>query len=134
MVLRFAHTVLIGGNCFLGVLLLGLYGPILLETRAWPPCLVQEVLLFVAASVLPLAVLSMRFPLVAGIAQFSTAYIGNRLLHDAPLPGLRAFSSISMMLALVILSVAVFRGILEITQEAFGEAEDRDEKRATDAA
>jgi hypothetical protein len=134
MVLRRVHTVLIGGNCFLGLLLLGLYGPILLHTRAWPPSLSQESLLLVAASVLPLAVLSVRYPLVAGIAQFSTAYIGNQLLRVAPLPELRVFSSISMMLALLILLVAVFRGVLEITQEAFGEVERQDEKPAAGAA
>ncbi len=134
MVLRRVHTFLIGGNCFLGLLLLGLYGPILLHTRAWPPSLVQEALLLVAASVLPLAVLSVRYPLAAGIAQFSTAYIGNQLLHAAPLPELRLFSSISMMLALLILLVAVFRGIFEITQEALGEVEHQDEKRVTGAA
>lgn len=134
MVVRLVHNVLVGGNCFLGILLLGLYGPILFQTPAWPPSLLQQALLLVAGSVLPLAVLSVRFPLVAGLAQFSTAYIGNRLLHEAPLPDLRAFSSISMMLALVILAVALVRGILEITQEAFGEAEDRDEKPAVGAA
>ncbi len=138
MVLRRVHTVLIAGNCFLGALLLGLYGPILLHTRAWPPSLEQQALLLVASSVLPLAVLAVRFPLVAGIAQFSTAYIGNQLLHDAPLPDLRVFSSVSMVAALVILLVALFRGILEITQEAFGEVPDQemdaDEERAAGAA
>jgi hypothetical protein len=138
MVLRRVHTVLIAGNCFLGALLLGLYGPILLHTRGWPPSLEQQVLLLVASSVLPLAILAVRFPLVAGIAQFSTAYIGNQLLHDAPLPDLRAFSSISMIAALVILLVALFRGILEITQEAFGEVRDQEidaeEHRATGTA
>jgi hypothetical protein len=71
---------------------------------------------------------------VAGIAQFSSAFIGNQMLHDAPLPDLRAFSSASMVLALAIIFIAVLRGILEITQEAYGEVEDRDEKRATGAA
>jgi hypothetical protein len=138
MVLRLVHTVLVGANCLFGLLLLGLYGPTLLHTRAWPPNLEQESLLLVAASVLPLAVMAARFPLVAGIAQFSTAYIGNQLLHDAPLPDLRFFSSVSMVLALVILAVALFRGIFEITQEAFGHPEDpkenQQQRRATDAA
>jgi len=134
MVLRRVHTVLIGGNCFLGLLLLGLYGPLLLHTRAWPPSLVQGVLVLIAVPVLPFAVLSMRFPLVAGIAQFSTACIGHQLLREAPLPELRAFSSISMLLALVILAVAVFRGIFAVTREAFGEAEPQDKNRAVGAA
>lgn len=138
MVLRRVHTILIGANCFFGALLLGLYGPILLHTRAWPPTLEQQVLLLVPASVLPLAVLAVRYPLVAGITQFSTAYIGNQLLHDSPLPDLRAFASLSMIAALVILLVALFRGILAITQEAFGEVPDQeidaDEEHATGAA
>jgi hypothetical protein len=131
---RLLQIVLVAGNCLFGVLLLALYGPALLHARAWPPNLENQVLLLVAGSVLPLAILAIRFPLVAGIAQFSAAFIGNQLLHEAPLPDLRAFSSASMVLAMAILLVAVFRGILEITQEAFGEVEDSDEKRATGAA
>jgi tellurite resistance protein TehA-like permease len=121
-------------NCLFGLLLLALYGPALMHTRVWPPSLEQQVLLLVVGSVVPLAILAIRFPLVAGIAQFSTAFIGNQLLHESPLPGLRAFSSVSRTIAMAILFVAVFAGILEITQEAFGEIEDSDEKRATGAA
>ena len=91
-------------------------------------------LLLVAGSVFPLAVLAVRFPLVAGIAQFSTAFIGNQLLHESPWPDLRICSSASMALALAVLFVAVLRGILEITQEAFGEAEEPDEQPAAGAA
>jgi hypothetical protein len=78
--------------------------------------------------------MAVRFPLVAGIAQFSTAFIGNQLLHEAPLRDLRACSSASMALALALLFVAVLRGILEVTQEAFGEAEEQDEQQAAGAA
>jgi Na+/phosphate symporter len=134
MGVRVVQSVLLAGNCLFGLLLLVLYGPPLLHTRAWPPSLEQEVLLLVAGSVFPLAVLAVRFPLVAGIAQFSTAFIGNQLLHEAPLPDLRICSSASMALALALLFVAVLRGILEITQEAFGEAEEQDEQQAADAA
>jgi Na+/phosphate symporter len=134
MGVRVVQSVLLAGNCLFGLLLLVLYGPPLLHTRAWPPSLEQEVLLLVAGSVFPLAVLAVRFPLVAGIAQFSTAFIGNQLLHEAPLPDLRMCSSASMALALALLFVAVLRGILEITQEAFGEAEEQDEQQAADAA
>jgi hypothetical protein len=134
MSLRLLQNVLAASNCLFGLLLLGLYGPALLHGRVWPPSLEQQSLLLVAGFVLPLAVLAVRFPLVAGIAQFSTAFIGNQLLHEAPLPDLRACSSASMVLALALLFVAVFRGILEITQEAFGEAEDTDEKQAAGAA
>ena len=134
MGVRVVQSVLLAGNCLFGLLLLVLYGPPLLHTRAWPPSLEQEVLLLVAGSVFPLAVLAVRFPLVAGVAQFSTAFIGNQLLHEAPLPDLRMCSSASMALALALLFVAVLRGILEITQEAFGEAEEQDEQQAADAA
>jgi Na+/phosphate symporter len=134
MGVRVVQSVLLAGNCLFGLLLLVLYGPPLLHTRAWPPSLEQEVLLLVAGSVFPLAVLAVRFPLVAGIAQFSTAFIGNQLLHEAPLPDLRICSSASMALALALLFVAVLRGILEITQEAFGEAEEQDEQQAAGAA
>ncbi|HEX4310872.1 MAG TPA: hypothetical protein VHZ25_12645 [Acidobacteriaceae bacterium] len=134
MSVRLLQNIFAGGNCVFGSLLLAMYGPTLLHARAWPPSLEQQVLLLVTASVLPLAILAVRFPLVAGIAQFSSAFIGNQMLHDAPLPDLRAFSSASMAIALAILFVAVFRGILEITQEAYGEVEDQDEKRATGVA
>ena len=134
MGVRVVQSVLLAGNCLFGLLLLVLYGPPLLHTRAWPPSLEQEVLLLVAGSVFPLAVLAVRFPLVAGIAQFSTAFIGNQLLHEAPLPDLRMCSSASMALALALLFVAVLRGILVITQEAFGEAEEQDEQPAAGAA
>jgi Na+/phosphate symporter len=134
MGVRILQNVLLAGNCLFGLLLLVLYGPPLLHTRAWPPSLEQEVLLVVAGSVFPLAVLAVRFPLVAGITQFSTAFIGNQLLHEAPLPDLRVCSSASMALALALLFVAVLRGILEITQEAFGEAEEPDEQQAAGAA
>jgi Na+/phosphate symporter len=134
MGVRILQNVLLAGNCLFGLLLLVLYGPPLLHTRAWPPSLEQEVLLVVAGSVFPLAVLAVRFPLVAGITQFSTAFIGNQLLHESPLPDLRVCSSASMALALALLFVAVLRGILEITQEAFGEAEEPDEQQAAGAA
>ncbi|MGD0369792.1 MAG: hypothetical protein ABSA94_20250 [Acidobacteriaceae bacterium] len=134
MGVRILQNVLLAGNCLFGLLLLVLYGPPLLHTRAWPPSLEQEVLVLVAGSVFPLAVMAVRFPLVAGIAQFSTAFIGNQLLHEAPLRDLRACSSASMALALALLFVAVLRGILEVTQEAFGEAEEQDEQQAAGAA
>ena len=134
MSVRVLQTVCAVGNCVFGLILLALYGPALLHSRVWPPSLDQQVLVLVAGSAFPLAVLAVRFPLVGGIAQFSAAYLGNQLLHEAPLRTLREFSSASMMIALAILFVAVLRGILEITQEAFGEAEDADEQRAVSAA
>lgn len=117
-----------------GVVMLSLYGPALVQTRAWPLDLRQEVLVLVAGSILPLAILAFRFPLIAGIAQFSTAFIGNQLLHEAPLARLRDLSTVSMGLALAMLFIAVFRGILEITQEAFGESEEAEEEDSVRAA
>lgn len=130
MRVRLLQNVFVAGNCLFGALMLAFYAPALLHARAWPPSLEEQVLLLVAGSVLPLAVLAVRFPLVACIAQFSSAFIGNQLLHESPFPDLRACSSVSMTLAFAILFLAVLRGILEITQEAFGEVEDQDEEHA----
>ncbi len=134
MSVRLLQNVLGVSNSVFGLMLLALYGPALLHLRGWPLSLGQEVLLLVAGSMLPLAVVALRFPLIGGMAQFSTAYIGNQLLHEAPLRMLRDFSAVSMSIALAIVLVAVFRGILEITQEAFGEIEDADEEQIARAA
>jgi hypothetical protein len=134
MNVRLLQTMVAAGNCLFGLLLLAIYGPALLHSHAWPPSLGQQVLVLVAGSALPLAVLAVRFPVVGGMAQFSAAYIGNQLLHEAPLHVLREFSCVSMGIALAILFLAVFRCILEITQEAFGEAEDSDEQHVMRAA
>jgi hypothetical protein len=134
MSVRYLQISLAVGNCLFGLLLLEKYGRALLHAQAWPPNLDQQVLLLVAGSVLPIALCGLRFPLAAGLFQFSSAFIGNQLLHDAPLPDLRFCSSISMTMAFAILAVTVLRGILEVTREAFGEAEDQDEKQAARAA
>jgi hypothetical protein len=134
MSVRHLQISLAAGNCLLGLLLLEKHGRTLLLSHAWPPSLEQQVLLLVAGSVLPAALFSLRYPLVAGIFQFSSAFIGNQLLHEAPLPDLRLISAISMTMGFAILAVTVFRGILEVTREAFGEAEDQDEKQAAGAA
>ncbi len=134
MSVRLLQILVTAGNCLFGLLLLAIYGPALLHSHAWPPSLEQQVLILVAGSALPLAVLALRLPVLGGLAQFAAAYIGNQLLHEAPLRVLREFSCISMGIALAILFLAVFRGILEITQEAFGEAEDPDEQQVMRAA
>jgi hypothetical protein len=134
MAVRLLQIAVAAGNCLFGLLLLAIYGPVLLHSPAWPLTLGQQVVVLVAGPVLPLAVLAMRFPVIGGMAQFSAAYIGNQLLHEAPLRVLREFSCVSMGIALAILFLAVFRGILEVTQEAFGEAEDPDEDRLMRAA
>jgi hypothetical protein len=134
MSVRLLQIMVAAGNCLFGLLLLSIYGRALLHSGAWPPTLGQQVLVLVAGTVLPLAVLAMRFPVIGGMAQFAAAYIGNQMLHEAPLRVLREFSCVSMGIALAILFLAVFRGILEVTQEAFGEAEDPDEERLMRAA
>jgi len=132
MSVRLLQIALACGDCLFGVVLLARYGRGMLAYQPW--LLEQQVILLVVGCALPLALMSLRFPLVAGLAQFTTAFIGNQLLHEAPLPDLRLCSSISMAFALAILFAAVFRGILEITKEAFGESEEEDEKRATGTA
>jgi len=134
MGLRVFQKVLGVANCAYGVLLLSRFGRPLLHLAAWPPTLEQQVILLVAGSVLPIGLIGLRFPLFAGIAEFACAYIGNQMLHEAPLTDLRFFSTISMAAGFTILAFAVFHGILEVTREAFGQTEDTDEKRAQGAA
>lgn len=134
MSLRLLQTAVALGNCLYGALLLGLYARAALQPSVWPITLDQQVLWLVAISVLPIAAFGLRFPLAAGIVEFSTAFIGNQMLHDAPFPDLRLVSSISMTIAFVILGLLVFSGILQVTREAFGEAEDQDERQAHGAA
>lgn len=130
MSLRFLQTRLAIGNCVYGGLLLGMYGHEALHPSVWPLTLDQQVLWLVALSVLPIAAFGVWAPLTCGILEFATAFVGNQMLHDAPFPDLRLASSISMTIALVILGLVVFRGILQVTREAFGEAEDPDERQA----
>jgi hypothetical protein len=122
------------GDCLFALILLALYAPALLHSRLWPPTLEEQVLLLVAGSALPLALVALRHPVAGGMAQFAAAYLGNQLLHEAPLPFLRAFSWASMLAALAILLLAVFRGILEVTQEAFGEPQEQEQDELLPAA
>lgn len=133
MTLRILQLVLVIGNCLYGVVLLELYGRTALHIPLWPPSLDQQVLWLVALSVLPIATIGLRFPLTAGILEFACAFIGNQLLHDSPFPDLRLVSTISMTIAFILLGLAVFRGIVEVTREAFGETEDTDERQAQGA-
>lgn len=134
MGLRVLQVLLAVGNCLYGGLLLTRYGQPALHPGAWPPALEQQVVLLVAISVLPTALVGLRFPLIAGIVEFASGFIGRQLLHEAPLADLRTFAGISMAVGFAILAVAVLRGIVDVTREAFGEAEDQDEKRARGAA
>ncbi|HEX4037706.1 MAG TPA: hypothetical protein VHX37_06580 [Acidobacteriaceae bacterium] len=134
MTLRVLQLVLAVGNGLYGGLLLWTYSRAAFHTPLWPPSLDQQVLWLVAVSVLPAALIGLRWPLLAGILEFACAFLGSQLLHDAPRPDLRLVSSISMTIALVILALAVFHGILQVTREAFGEAEEQDEPQTVNAA
>jgi hypothetical protein len=134
MLIRLLQNAVAVANCLLGLVLVAVYGPALLHIHILSMTLAQEVLLLVAGSVFPLAIVTFRYPLFGGMAQFALAYIGNQLLHEAPLRTLRDFSVASMIVALTIIFSAVLRGILEITQEAFGEAQDSDDRSAGQAA
>jgi hypothetical protein len=134
MSVRLVQNICVAGNCLFGLLLLTVYGSALVHGHVWPLSLDRQVLFLVAGTAFPLALLAVRFPLLGGMTQFSTAYLGNQILHEAPLHALREFSAASMTVALVIVFVAVLRGILEITQEAFGETEHPDEERVASAA
>jgi phosphatidylserine synthase len=132
--LRILETVVAVGNCVYGALLLGVYGREALHPPVGLPATDQQALWLVAIMVLPIAVFGLRYTLAAGILEFATAFVGNQMLHNAPFPDLRLVSSISMTIALVVLGLAVFNGILQVTREAFGEAEDPDEQQAHSAA
>lgn len=127
MTLRTLQLALSIGNGLYGGLLLDLYARSAFHAPLWPLALDQQVLWLVAISVLPVALIGLRFPLIAGILEFSCAFLGNQMLHDAPYPDLRLISSISMAIAIVILGLAVLRGILQVTREAFGESEEQEE-------
>lgn len=134
MTLRTLQFALSLGNCLYGGLLLELYAHRAFHSPLWPPTLDQQVLWLVAVSVLPVALIGLRFPLITGILEFSCAFLGNQLLHDAPYPDLRLISSISMSIAFVILGLAVLRGILQVTREAFGDTDDQEDHRIHGAA
>jgi hypothetical protein len=128
MGLRILQILLAIGNCFYGAFLLDRYGRVILHVQAWPLMLGQQVVLLVAISVLPTALVGVRFPLIAGIVEFACGFIGRQLLHDAPMADLKSYAAFSMGIAFAILAVAVVRGIVEVTQEAFGEIPDQDDK------
>lgn len=130
MTLRILQLVLGVGNCLYGAVLLELYGSTALRVPLWPPSLDQQVLWMVALTVLPVAAVGLRYPLAAGILEFAFAFVGSQLLHDATWPDLRLVASISMTIAFILLGLTLIRGIVEVTREAFGEAEDQDERHA----
>jgi hypothetical protein len=118
MMLRALQICLAGIDCLYGMLLLAGLG-----RHAWH----QAALALIVLSVLPASVLAVRFPVQAAIGQFACAFLGKQFLHNGPWPDLRLYAALSMTLALAIVALAVFRGVLEITREAYGETEHQDD-------
>lgn len=118
MALRVLQICLAGVDCVYGMLLLAGYG-----RTAWH----QAALALIVFSVLPASVLAVRFSAPAAIGQFACAFLGRQLLNNGPWPDLRLYGALSMTLAVAIVVVAVFRGIVEITREAYGETEHQDD-------
>lgn len=129
MVLRMLQILLALGNCGYGLLLLQRYGNVAMQIHSWPLSLNQEVVLLIGISVLPAAVVSLRFPVIAGIFEFACAFIGLQLVHDESLAHLKYFAHISMFVAAGVLVVAVLRGITEVTHEAFHKPEVKEKRR-----
>lgn len=119
MSLRTVQILVAVGNCVYGALLLSHYGQAALAMRGWPPTVEHTEILLVAVSVLPFAIISLRFPTIAGILQFACAFIGSQLAHNEPTVALLRDARISMAIAMAILAIASVRGIVAITPELF---------------
>lgn len=124
MALRVLQICVAGMDCGYGVLLLAGYGRSGWHLTAWH----QPALALIIFSVLPASVLAVRFPAPAALGQFACAFLGRQLLHNGPWPDLRLFGALSMTLALAIVTVAICRGVVEITREAYGETEHQDDR------
>ncbi len=119
MALRVLQICLAGIDCVYGMLLLAGNG-----RTAWH----EPALALIVFSVLPASVLAVRFPAPAAIGQFACAFLGRQFLHNGPWPDLRLYAALSMTLAVAIAGVAVVRGVVEITREAYGEAQHQDDR------
>jgi len=122
MALRVLQICLSGMDCAYGMLLLAGYGH-----SAWH----QPALALIVFSVLPASVLAVRFPVPAAIGQFACAFLGRQFLYNGPWPDLRLSAALSMTLGLAIAGMAVLRGVVEITREAYGEKEQQDDRYAS---
>lgn len=134
MNLRTLQGILTIGNGAYGGFLFIVWSGAGLHISTLPPTPDQQAIGLVALSVLPMAIVGFWFPVAAGILEFACAFVGSQLLHDSRLPGLRLVSSVSMTLALIVLGLAVFGSVLQVTREAFGETDDQDEPDAHEAA
>lgn len=119
MALRVLQFSLAGIDCAYGMLMLAGYG-----RGSWH----RLALALIVLSVLPGGILAARFPAPAAIGQFACAFLGRQLLHNGPWPDLQLYAALSMTLAVAIVAVAVVRGVVEITREAYGEAEHQDDR------
>lgn len=128
MALRALQYGLAGIDCLYGVLLVVHYAHGLRAGGPWP----ELPLLLICLSVLPAGALALRSPMVAGLLQFACAFLGRELLQNWPNPGLRLCAALSMSWCLAMLVVVVFRGIVEVTLEAYGEAEHQDDRHAAE--
>jgi hypothetical protein len=133
MVLRALQILLALGNCGYGLLLLGKYGNTAMQIHSWPLTMNQEVILLIGISVMPAALVGLRWPVIAGIFEFACAFIGLQLVHDESLAHLKYFAHISMFVAAGVLVVAVLRGITEVTHEAFHKPEVKEKRRKAHA-
>lgn len=130
MALRVLQICLAMVDCAYGMLLLAGYGRSAWHVTVWQ----QPALALIVFSVLPASVLAVRFPAPAAIGQFACAFLGRQLLYTGPWPDLRLYGALSMTLAVAIVAVAVFRGVLEVTREAYGEAEHQDDRYVPEVA
>ncbi|HEX3660977.1 MAG TPA: hypothetical protein VHU89_06075 [Acidobacteriaceae bacterium] len=124
MALRVLQICLAGIDCAYGMLLVAGYGRSAWHMAGWQ----QPALALIVFSVLPASVLSVRLSTPAAIGQFACAFLGRQLLHNGPWPDLRLVAALSMTLAVAMVAVAVFRGVVEITREAYGETEHQDDR------
>jgi len=124
MALRVLQIGLAAMDCGYGLLLLAGYG-----RGAWH----EFALALIVFSVLPASVLAARTPVPAAIGQFACAFLGRQLLHNGPWPDLRLYAALSMTLAVALVAVAVVRGVVEITREAYGEIEHQDDRHVPDS-
>jgi hypothetical protein len=127
MALRALQICLAGIDCVYGMLLLGHGRSAWHGTAGYQPALA-----LIAFSVLPAGILSVRFPVPAAILQFACAFLGRQLLHNGPWPDLRLYGALSMTLAVAMVAVAVTRGVVEITREAYGESDHQDDRYVPD--
>lgn len=125
MALRVLQICLTGIDCAYGMLLLAGFG-----RGAWH----HPALALIVLTVLPASVLAVRFPVRSAIGQFACAFLGRQLLHTGPWPDLRLYAAISMTLAVALVAVAVVRGVVEITREAYGEADHQDDRHVPEAS